>query len=222
MMSTIPRIQSNLIYFYDLPQGEFTSTQLAKIIKDKTGYDIERQPQVRRDFNKPFYTAVVKINDNAKFNEVCKALRYFDINGKNCRALPFQNELLGSNVQRLAENNMFVRRIPKSDSAAILENTFSKYGEIISCKVSLGSDHESKGYGFVCFRDAAATQKALEETQGAETRIGVKFAPKDKKDFRKVYNNIYVKNMPANWTVEEAKNQFSPFGHITSVHLGES
>lgn len=125
-MSTIPRIQSNLIYFYDLPQGEFTSTQLAKIIKDKTGYDIERQPQVRRDFNKPFYTAVVKINDNAKFNEVCKALRYFDINGKNCRALPFQNELLGSNVQRLAENNMFVRRIPKSDSAAILEKYFSK------------------------------------------------------------------------------------------------
>jgi len=97
-MSTIPRIQSNLIYFYDLPQGEFTSTQLAKIIKDKTGYDIERQPQVRRDFNKPFYTAVVKINDNSKFTEVCKALRYFDINGKNCRALPFQNELLGSNV----------------------------------------------------------------------------------------------------------------------------
>jgi hypothetical protein len=53
------RIQSNLIYFYDLPQGEFTSTQLAKIIKEKTGYDIEKQPQVRRDFNKHFYTAVV-------------------------------------------------------------------------------------------------------------------------------------------------------------------
>ncbi len=154
---------------------------------------------------------------------MCKALRYFEINGKNCRALPFQQELLGSNLKGgLAKNNMFVRRIPKSDSAAILENYFSKYGEIISCKVSLGSDHKSKGYGFVCFRDAAATQKAIEETQGAETRIGVKFAPKCKKDFKKVYNNIYVKNMPANWDVTEVLNQFSPFGHITSVHPGES
>jgi len=117
---------------------------------------------------------------------------------------------------------MFVRKIPKTDSAASLENTFAKYGEIISCKVSLGSDHESKGYGFVCFRDAASTQKALEETQSAENRIGVKFAPKDKKDFRKIYNNIYVKNMPSWATVEDAKNHFSPFGHITSIHLGQS
>ena len=151
---------------------------------------------------------------------MCKALRYFEINGKNCRALPFQQELLGSNVQGLAEKNMFVSRIPKSDSAAILEKYFSKYGEIISCKISLGSDHESKGYGFVCFEDAAATQKAIEETQGAETRIGVKFTPKYKKDLKKVFNNIYVNNMPANWDVIEVLNQFSPFGYITSVNPG--
>jgi polyadenylate-binding protein len=74
----------------------------------------------------------------------------------------------------------------------------------------------------VCFRDPASTQKALEVTQQAATTIGVKFAPKDKKDFRKVYNNIFIKNMPASWTVEEAKDHFSPFGHITSVHLGKS
>ena len=73
-MSTVsnPRINQNLIYFYDLPTGEFTSVSLAKIIKEKTGHDIERQPQVRRDVNKPFYTAVVKITDNVKFSEVCK------------------------------------------------------------------------------------------------------------------------------------------------------
>jgi polyadenylate-binding protein len=88
-MTTLPRTNTNLVYFYDLPHGEFTSTHLAKIIKEKTGYDLDRQPQVRRDFNKPFYTAVVQINDNAKFSEVCKALRYFEINGKHCRALPF-------------------------------------------------------------------------------------------------------------------------------------
>ena len=201
-MTAIPRINNNLLYFYDLPRGEFTSTQLAKIIKEKTGYDIEREPQVRRDINKPFYTAVVKINDNAKFNDVCKALRYFEINGKQCRTLPFQNELLGSNVQRLAENNLFVRSIPKENSSQDIETNFSQYGEIISCKVSLGDDHKSRGYGFVCFRDPASTQKALEVTQQAATTIGVKFAPKDKKDFRKVYNNIFIKNMPASWTVD--------------------
>lgn len=74
----------------------------------------------------------------------------------------------------------------------------------------------------MCFRDAASTQKALEVTQKDNSSIGVKFAPKDKKDFRKVYNNIFIKNMPKNWTVEEVKNHFAPYGHITSVFLGKS
>ena len=221
-MTTLPRINTNLVYFYDLPHGEFTSTHLAKIIKEKTGYDLDRQPQVRRDFNKPFYTAVVQINDNTKFSEVCKVLRYFEINGKNCRALPFQNDLLGTNVKKLAENNFFVRRIPKNLNAENLDQIFSKFGDIISCKISLSSDHESRGYGFVCFSEAQAAQKALESTQNSDSMIGVKFAPRDKKDFRKVYNNIFVKNLPENWTIEEVKKLFSPFGFITSVHQGAS
>jgi polyadenylate-binding protein len=123
---------------------------------------------------------------------------------------------------KLAENNLFVRRIPKNLHAENLDQFFSKFGEIISCKISLNSDHESRGYGFVCFREAQAAQKALEMTQNADTIIGVKFAPRDKKDFRKVYNNIFVKNMPASWTTEDAKKFFSVFGHITSVHQGTS
>ena len=54
-----PQQNKNLLYIYDLPQKEYTSVQLAKIIKDLTGYEIERMPQVRRDLNKPFYSAVI-------------------------------------------------------------------------------------------------------------------------------------------------------------------
>ena len=63
-MSTIPRIQSNLIYFYDLPKNDYTSTKLATLIKQKSNVDVQ-QPQVRRDINKPFYTAVIRIDDPA-------------------------------------------------------------------------------------------------------------------------------------------------------------
>jgi len=52
----------------------------------------------------------------------------------------------------------------------------------------------------VCFREASSASNALAFTQTQEETIGVKFSPKDKKDFRKVYNNIYVKNLPATWT----------------------
>ncbi len=68
---------TNIIYLYDLPNKTFTSTALAKVIKDKTGYNLEHMPQVRRDPGKPFYTAVIKIDNPDKFLEVSQKLRYF-------------------------------------------------------------------------------------------------------------------------------------------------
>jgi hypothetical protein len=39
-------------------------------------------------------------------------MRYFEIDGKPCRALPFDKELLGTNRQKLVDHNLFVRKIP--------------------------------------------------------------------------------------------------------------
>ncbi len=214
-----PQQNKNLLYIYDLPQKDYTSVQLAKIIKDLTGYEIERMPQVRRDLNKPFYSAVIQINDDAKFKEVSKALRYFTINEKACRALPFTNELLGSNVTRLASNNIFVRKVPKNIIGEAFEQSFAQYGEIISCKVSLNEDHSSRGYGFVCFRDPEAAEKAIQKSAHNDSSIGVRFAPRDKKEFRKAYNNVYVKNLPAGWGEEQVRKLFGEFGRIASVYM---
>ncbi len=105
---------TNIIYLYDLPVKSYTSTALAKVIKEKTGYNLEQMPQVRRDAGKPFYTAVIKIENPDKFLEGSQKLRYFTLEDKPCRALPYQTDLLGSNVTRLQEQNLFVRKIPKA------------------------------------------------------------------------------------------------------------
>ena len=70
-------------------------------------------PQVRRDPAKPFYTAMIKIDNPEKYHEIAKKLRFFNFEDKPCRALPYSSELLGSNVTRLTSQNLFVRRIPK-------------------------------------------------------------------------------------------------------------
>ena len=44
-MTTLrPQQNKNLLYIYDLPQKDYTSVQLAKIIKDQANYEIERMP----------------------------------------------------------------------------------------------------------------------------------------------------------------------------------
>lgn len=213
--------ETNIIYLYDLPQKSYTSTQLAKVIREQTGYDLKDMPQVRRDPGKPFYSAVIKIDNPEKFLEVAQKLRFFTLEGKPCRALPYNSELLGSNVNRLYSQNLFVRKIPKTVHSEGLEEMFKGYGDVISSKVSLNEDHSSRGYGFVCFKDPEAAARALSETQKRDDHIGVKFEPKSKADFRKVFNNIFVKNIPESWDEAILKKHFEAFGRISSLYMAK-
>ena len=79
-------------------------------------------------------------------------MRYFQIDGCPCRALPFDHSLLGSNKEKLFDQTIFVK-LPKDILHKELENIFSEFGKIKSLKVSLNPDYSSRGYGFICFQD---------------------------------------------------------------------
>lgn len=100
-----------------------------------------------------------------------------------------------------------------------LDKQFSAHGDIKSLKISLNSDHSSRGYGFVCFKDEDAASKALAASGEADSVQAVKFEPKDRRDVRKLINNIYVKNIPLDWTDDQVKKLFEPYGAIKSLIL---
>jgi hypothetical protein len=115
----------NLLYLYELPKDSLTSTKIAAKIKDTTTYELQEPPQIRRDANKPFYSAIIKINDQNKFKDIAKAMKYFDIDGKPCRALPYDRELLGANRQNANKSNVFVKGLDKDVTSAQLESLFN-------------------------------------------------------------------------------------------------
>ena len=51
-------------------------------------------------------------------------MRYFEIDGKPCRALPFDRSLLGSNKEKLFDQSVFVK-LPKNILHKDLESSFS-------------------------------------------------------------------------------------------------
>ena len=57
----------NYLYLYDLPKDKTTSTQLASVLQSKTGIVLSRMPQIRRDLNRPFYSAIMTIPEEEKF-----------------------------------------------------------------------------------------------------------------------------------------------------------
>ena len=50
----------------------------------------------------------------------------------------------------------------------------------------------------------------------------ITYAPRDKRELRRVFNNIYVKNFPASWSKEEVENYFKQYGHIKSLMLAKN
>lgn len=54
----------------------------------------------------------------------------------------------------------------------------------------------------------------------AKAEIQVKpLLPKTTRQMRKLINNVYVKNIPKNWSVEMVRDLFKPFGNIKSLVL---
>lgn len=114
------------------------------------------------------------------------------------------------------KNNLFVRKLDKSMSSKDLDDSFKDLGEIKSAKVALDSSYKSKGYGFVCFQDFQNTLEVLAKSDSFNFAVHA-YAPKDRREIRKIFNNIYVKNFPVSWDEEKLREVFSQFGHITSI-----
>lgn len=53
----------NLIYMYDLPKDDISSKKLAQIFKTQAGVSMDVQPQIKRDFIRPSYSAIANIKD---------------------------------------------------------------------------------------------------------------------------------------------------------------
>jgi len=146
-------------------------------------------------------------------------MQYFEIDGKQCRGLKFDRQLLGTNREKLTGQNVFVRDIPQNINSAALHQQMEKFGPIKSLKISLNEDHTSRGYGFVCFDSEDVAQAAIKETEKQKECIAVKFQPKDRRQMRKLINNVYVKNIPLTMTDVEVRSLFGECGHIKSLVL---
>lgn len=105
-----------------------------------------------------------------------------------------------------------------------LHETFSTFGNILSCKVATDASGQSKGYGFVQYETEEAAQKAIEKLNGMllndkQVYVGP-FLRKQERDLavdKTRFTNVFVKNLSESTTEEDLRNVFGEFGALTSV-----
>ncbi|KAF7997854.1 hypothetical protein HCN44_009252 [Aphidius gifuensis] len=121
--------------------------------------------------------------------------------------------------------NVFIKNLdPRIDNKALYD-TFSAFGNILSCKVAQDESAESKGYGFVHFETEEAANKSIDKVNGMllngkKVYVGKFITRKEREkelgEKAKLFTNVYVKNFGEEMNDDKLKEMFEKFGTITS------
>ncbi|CAN4117165.1 unnamed protein product [Withania somnifera] len=133
-----------------------------------------------------------------------------------------------SDVRRSGTGNVFIKNLNDTMDSAKLEEVFQKFGNILSCKVSVSEDGRSKGYGFVQFETENSANAAIEELNGSvvggkEIYVG-KFVKKSDRILPspdEKYTNLFIKNLDLDISEEHLREKFSEFGKIISLAIAK-
>jgi len=101
---------------------------------------------------------------------------------------------------------------------------FKEFGKIISCKIEVMKEGISKGYGYVQFNNKESAQSAIEKMNnsthnGKEISVLVHSKKKERGETGEHFTNLFVKNIPTDFTDEKLDEIFKEFGEITSCKV---
>ncbi|KAG0477313.1 hypothetical protein HPP92_014154 [Vanilla planifolia] len=123
--------------------------------------------------------------------------------------------------------NVFVKNLSESVDNVKLQEMFSRFGTILSCKVVV-HDGKSKGFGFVQFDSPESANVAIENLNGTLVDGKQMYAGNFIKKVDRVlhnpeakYTNLYMKNLDQDITEELIELKFSEFGRIFNVKISK-
>eukprot|EP00761_Pharyngomonas_kirbyi_P011460 gb/GECH01011485.1/.p1 GENE.gb/GECH01011485.1/~~gb/GECH01011485.1/.p1 ORF type:complete len:605 (+),score=160.18 gb/GECH01011485.1/:1-1815(+) len=124
-------------------------------------------------------------------------------------------------IRKSGRGNVYIKNLDKSIDNQQLHDTFSAFGNILSCKVATDEAGKSKGFGFVHFETQEAADKAIKKVNGM--RLGnsvvyvgpfIRKSERIKENANK-WTNVFFKNTDENITQEDVDTAFGKFGDIT-------
>lgn len=120
--------------------------------------------------------------------------------------------------------NVFIKNLDSSIDNKALYDTFAAFGTVLSCKVAVDSNGQSKGYGFVQFDQDEAAHNAIKRLNGMlindkQVYVGhfIRRQERSQANASDKFTNVYVKDLPETTTDEDLKKLFEKYGTITSA-----
>ncbi|XP_063143504.1 polyadenylate-binding protein 4 isoform X7 [Rattus norvegicus] len=168
--------------------------------------------------------AYVNFQQPADAERALDTMNFDVIKGKPIRIMWSQRD---PSLRKSGVGNVFIKNLDKSIDNKALYDTFSAFGNILSCKV-VCDENGSKGYAFVHFETQEAANKAIEKMNGMllnDRKVFVgRFKSRKEREAElgakaKEFTNVYIKNFGEEVDDENLRELFSQFGKTLSVKV---
>merc|ERR1712038_2008306 len=172
--------------------------------------------------------AYVNFQQPADAERALDTMNFDVLKGRPIRIMWSQRD---PSLRRSGVGNVFIKNLDKTIDNKAMYDTFSAFGNILSCKVAQDASGDSKGYGFVHFETEEAALKAIDKVNGMllnDKKVFVgRFVPRKEREIElgekaKRFTNVYVKNFNEAMTEDDLSKMFEKFGKITSLKLMRS
>ncbi|XP_039184748.1 polyadenylate-binding protein 1 isoform X5 [Crotalus tigris] len=167
--------------------------------------------------------AYVNFQQPADAERALDTMNFDVIKGKPVRIMWSQRD---PSLRKSGVGNIFIKNLDKSIDNKALYDTFSAFGNILSCKV-VCDENGSKGYGFVHFETQEAAERAIEKMNGMllnDRKVFVgRFKSRKEREAElgaraKEFTNVYIKNFGEDMDDERLKELFGKFD-LYAAHL---
>ncbi|KAH7429965.1 hypothetical protein KP509_09G075700 [Ceratopteris richardii] len=171
--------------------------------------------------NRSLGYAYVNYNSPQDATRALELLNFTPINGKPVRIM-FSNR--DPSIRKSGTGNIFIKNLDRSIDNKALYDTFSAFGPILSCKVAIDNNGQSKGHGFVHFEQESSAQNVIEKVNGMvlcdkQVYVGpfIRRQAREKDSGNSRFNNVFVKNLSEITTDEDLRKISGVHGTITSA-----
>lgn len=167
--------------------------------------------------------AYVNFHQPADAERALDTMNFDSLNSRPMRIMWSQRDPA---LRKSGVGNVFIKNLDKSIDNKALYDTFSIFGNILSCKVMTDEHSNSRGYGFVHFETHEAAESAIKSVNNMlfndkKVYVGRFLTRSQRTDAygsaNKKFTNVYVKNFGDNFDDEKMREMFDKFGEITSA-----
>lgn len=168
--------------------------------------------------------AYVNFQQPADAERALDTMNFDTIKGRPIRIMWSQRD---PSLRKSGVGNVFIKNLDRSIDNKALYDTFSAFGNILSCKI-VSDENGSKGYGFVHFETEEAARHAIEKVNqmllnGKKVYVG-KFIPRKERmeqlgDKARKFTNVYIKNLHEDVDDDQLRGMFEPYGKIVSARV---